>query len=168
MIYVSSPRNLLKRSQNLCNLVDLTKVRPPPPSLCSPALYISHIYIFQISVLIFQLIVEIFAASTERQTRDKVLSFSRYVLNSTTSLVSIHLSLSLSLGRTDFLINLSYIFFLFLPRLRSLSLSLSLCVSLSKRCLCSALDVLALAVDNVFRSSLFLCTFLPHSYHLPL
>ena len=130
MIYVSSPRNLLKRSQNLCNLVDLTKVRPPPPSLCSPALYISHIYIFQISVLIFQLIVEIFAASTERQTRDKVLSFSRYVLNSTTSLVSIHLSLSLSLGRTDFLINLSYIFFLFLSRLRSLSLSLSLCVSL--------------------------------------
>ena len=49
-------------------------------ALCSPALHLSHIYIFQISVLIFQLIVEIFLGSRERWSRDSlVLSFSRNV-----------------------------------------------------------------------------------------
>lgn len=43
-------------------------------SLCTPALYLSHIYIFQISVLIFQLIAEIFASP---QRDDQEIGFSR-------------------------------------------------------------------------------------------
>ena len=43
-------------------------------SLCTPALYLSHIYIFQISVLIFQLIAEIFASP---QRDDQEIGFFR-------------------------------------------------------------------------------------------
>ena len=76
-VFTSNPWNCQTR---WCLLDLCWRYVPPSPSLCSPALHLSHIYIFQISVLIFRLIAEIFAVSTERQSRDKVHSRLRLFL----------------------------------------------------------------------------------------